>query len=45
MTKLDQTAASAFWQFSLDVYARPQVAELCLALQDEHNFDVNAVLF
>lgn len=45
MTKRDQTAASAFWQFSLDVYAKPHVAELCLALQDEHGFDVNAVLF
>ena len=33
-----------FWQFSLEVYARPQVADLCLVLQDEHGFDVNILL-
>ncbi|MBA4355613.1 MAG: TIGR02444 family protein [Novosphingobium sp.] len=38
------TAADAFWRFSLEVYSRPQVAELCLALQDEHGFDVNLLL-
>lgn len=38
------TAADAFWAFSLEVYARPQVAELCIALQDEYGFDVNVLL-
>jgi uncharacterized protein (TIGR02444 family) len=33
-----------FWQFSLDVYARPQVADLCMGLQDAHGFDVNILL-
>jgi uncharacterized protein (TIGR02444 family) len=42
MTSKD--AADEFWQFSLEVYAKPQVAELCLALQDEHGFDVNVLL-
>ncbi len=32
---------SAFWQFSLRFYGRPGVPELCLALQDEHDVDVN----
>lgn len=34
-----------FWTFSLDVYARPGVAEECLALQARHGIDVNALLF
>lgn len=38
------TARDAFWQFSLEIYSRPQVADLCLGLQDEHGFDVNIVL-
>lgn len=41
----NHTAANSFWRFSLAAYARPQVAELCLALQDKHYFDVNVVLF
>lgn len=32
---------SAFWQFSLRFYRRPEVPPLCLALQDEHGVDVN----
>ncbi|MDD2795022.1 TIGR02444 family protein [Acidocella sp.] len=36
--------AAAFWQFSLMVYSRPQVAACCLGLQDEYGFDVNIVL-
>ena len=32
---------SAFWQFSLQFYAREGVAPLCLALQDQHGVDVN----
>lgn len=36
--------AESFWAFSLEVYARPRVAELCIALQDEFGFDVNLLL-
>lgn len=36
---------SAFWRFSLDFYARPAVAPLCLALQDECGADVNVLLY
>jgi len=32
---------SAFWQFSLRFYRRPEVPALCLKLQDEHGVDVN----
>lgn len=38
------TTADAFWAFSLEVYARPQVAQLCIALQDDYGFDVNVLL-
>lgn len=41
----DTTAGSAFWNFSLAFYARPGVAEACLALQDRHDADVNVVLY
>jgi uncharacterized protein (TIGR02444 family) len=34
-----------FWNFSLEIYARPGVSEACLALQDEIGADVNLVLF
>lgn len=33
-----------FWQYSLSVYQRPTVAELCLRLQDEFQADVNMLL-
>ncbi len=36
---------SAFWRFSLRFYAREGVAPLCLALQDQHGFDVNLLFF
>jgi uncharacterized protein (TIGR02444 family) len=41
------TAASSnpFWDYSLAVYARPGVAEACLALQARHGLDVNILLF
>lgn len=32
---------SAFWQFSLRFYRRPEVPPLCLALQDQQGIDVN----
>lgn len=35
---------AGFWAFSLDFYARPGVAESCLALQDRHGADVNILL-
>lgn len=36
---------SAFWRFSLAFYARPGVADACLALQDDCAADVNIVLY
>ncbi len=33
-----------FWQFSLQVYARPAVKDICLRLQNERNADVNLLL-
>lgn len=38
-------AESAFWTYSLAVYARPGVAEACLTLQDEDGADVNVLLY
>jgi uncharacterized protein (TIGR02444 family) len=37
--------ADAFWSFSLAVYDVPEVARLCLDLQDRHHVDVNLLLF
>ena len=39
------TRDSAFWQFSLAFYARPGVADACLALQDETGADVNVMFY
>ena len=36
---------SAFWQFSLAFYARPQVADACLELQDGAGVDVNVMFY
>jgi len=36
---------SEFWDFSLDVYGRPEVSKLCLDLQDSYGVDVNMLLF
>ncbi len=36
--------SAAFWAYSLQVYAHPGVAEMCLRLQDEFSFDVNLLL-
>jgi uncharacterized protein (TIGR02444 family) len=36
---------SAFWRFSLDFYALPEIAPACLALQDEAGVDVNVMLY
>ena len=32
------------WDFSLSLYPKPGVAEACLALQNQHGFDVNVFL-
>ncbi len=37
--------ANSLWQFSLAVYARPHVPPACLALQDQHEVDVNLLLY
>ena len=36
--------AEAFWRFTLDIYARPGVSALCIALQDQDGRDVNILL-
>ena len=36
---------SPFWQFSLRFYRQPQVADTCIALQEERGVDVNLLLF
>lgn len=38
-------SADPFWEFSLQLYQQPGVAEHCLALQDEYGADVNILLF
>lgn len=38
-------AGSAFWAFSLAFYARPDVPDACLALQDHAGADVNVLLY
>lgn len=40
-----EAPTTPFWDYSLAVYARPGVAEACLALQDRHGLDVNVLLF
>ena len=37
--------SNPFWEYSVRQYARPGVAEACLALQDEHALDVNMLLY
>lgn len=36
--------AGSFWAWSVEIYARPGVAEACLALQDLRGVDVNLLL-
>lgn len=36
---------SELWRFALQVYARPGVAQACLALQARHRLDVNLLLY
>lgn len=35
----------SFWDYSCRVYSRKPVSETCLALQNEHDLDVNLLLF
>ena len=41
----DCTLENPFWQFSLSLYAKPEVTEYCLTLQDKHNMQVNLLLY
>lgn len=34
-----------FWDFSVALYGKPGVAPACLALQERHGLDVNALMF
>lgn len=36
---------NAFWQFSLSLYGKPEAASFCLALQDQHEMQVNLLLY
>jgi uncharacterized protein (TIGR02444 family) len=39
------TQGSPFWRFSLAFYRLPQVADACIALQEEAGVDVNLLLY
>jgi len=39
-----EALADEFWDFSLALYGRPEVAAACLRLQDAHGLDVNLLL-
>lgn len=45
MSENSGSAGDRFWNFSLDRYRRPGVAEICLVMQDEAGVDVNLLLF
>jgi len=38
-------SVSDFWNFSIQTYAKPEIASLCLELQERFGADVNLVLF
>jgi uncharacterized protein (TIGR02444 family) len=40
-----QSSGSPFWRFSLRFYRQPEVADACLALQEQAGVDVNLLLF
>jgi uncharacterized protein (TIGR02444 family) len=44
-TETAPVRGSPFWQFSLRFYRMPQVADACIALQEEAGVDVNLLLF
>ena len=41
----ERAAESAFWQFSLALYARPGVGDACIELQERAHVDVNVLLY
>ncbi|MDH5738282.1 MAG: TIGR02444 family protein, partial [Gammaproteobacteria bacterium] len=42
---MQSLAPSEFWDFSLEVYERPEVSRVCLELQDSYGADINMLLF
>jgi uncharacterized protein (TIGR02444 family) len=40
-----EMSSDNFWSFSVTLYSKPGVANACLALQNDHDLDVNLVLF
>ena len=42
---MNRTATDKFWDFSLEIYRFPGVADRLIALQDDYDADVNLVLF
>lgn len=45
MASAPPVAPSSFWDFSLQLYVRPGVADSCLQLQDEQGVNVNLLLW
>ena len=45
MTSAPELTSELFWQHSLQHYAKPGVADACLALQDTYQVNVNLLLF
>jgi uncharacterized protein (TIGR02444 family) len=45
MSDTETARASPFWRFSLGFYRMPEVAENCIALQDQAGVDVNLLMF
>jgi uncharacterized protein (TIGR02444 family) len=41
---MNPPGTEAFWRFTLETYARPDVSALCIALQDRDGRDVNLLL-
>lgn len=39
------STVSDFWKFSLQTYAKPEIARICLELQERFGADVNLILF
>ena len=45
MHEQDSVGENVFWTYSLSVYRRKEVAQCCLALQDDTGVDVNLLLY
>lgn len=41
----ENASTNPFWNFSLEFYAQPGVADICISLQDKHHVDVNVMLY